>query len=246
MGRVANHTLLLKGRELPLAGLAEPGSALTSRCEGFPALFRQRKVYPVSDKPENDVKPGIYTTSIEGRGVSKEEIEEILKQVDKEATARKLTGVPHWIVYVIGVSWSIFQVYTAAFGLFPAQLQRSIHLAYAFVLTYLLFPVSASRSSNRLAWYNWAIAIFACGIGLYMAMNYVRIMEAGGDYLWVDYIAGGFGILLTMEATRRVVGLPIVVLSAFFLVYAYFGPYFPGFMAHRGYSLERIASPQCT
>ncbi|MCU0593511.1 MAG: TRAP transporter permease [Desulfobacterales bacterium] len=49
-------------------------------------------------------------------------------------------------------------------------------------------------------------------------------------------------MLLTLEAARRVVGLPIVGLSVFFLVYTYFGPYFPGFMQHRGYSLERIAS----
>ncbi|MBS1239201.1 MAG: transporter, fusion protein, partial [Deltaproteobacteria bacterium] len=164
------------------------------------------------------------------------------KQVDKEAAARKLTGTPHWIVYVIGVSWSVFQVYTAAFGLLPAQLQRSIHLAYAFVLTYLLFPARSGNEDNRLHWYNWALAIFAGYIGLYMALNYIRIMEAGGDYSRMDYFAAGCGILLTLEASRRVVGLPIVCLAAFFLVFSYFGSYFPGFMSHRGYSLERIAS----
>ena len=174
--------------------------------------------------------------------VSKEEIKEILKKVDKEASARKLTGIPRWIVYLIGVSWSIFQVYTAAFGLFPAQLQRSIHLAYAFVLTFLLFPARSGRSSNRLSWHNWVLVLFAGYIGSYMALNYIRIMEAGGDYSRMDYIAAGCGILLTLEAARRVVGLPIVCLASFFIVYTYFGPYFPGFMAHRGYSLERIAS----
>jgi TRAP transporter 4TM/12TM fusion protein len=197
----------------------------------------------VSEKEKDRAESGVLTTSMEGvEVVSKEEIEKILRKVDKEAGARKLTGIPHWIVYVIGVSWSLFQVYTAAFGLFPAQLQRSIHLAYAFVLTYLLFPARSSDTSNRLRWYNWALAIFATYIGLYMAFNYMRIMEAGGDYSRMDYIAAGFGILLTLEAARRVVGLPIVCLSVFFLIYTYFGAYFPGFMAHRGYSLERIAS----
>jgi TRAP transporter 4TM/12TM fusion protein len=185
----------------------------------------------------------VLTTKMEGvEAVSKEEIDKILKKVDKEAAARSLTGTPRWIVYVIGVSWSIFQVYTAAFGLLPAQLQRSIHLAYAFVLTYLLFPLRSGDDTDRLRWYNWVLAAFATYIGLYMAFNYIRIMEAGGDYSSLDYIAAGCGIVLTMEAARRVVGLPIVILSAFFLVYAYFGRYFPGFMAHRGYSLERIAS----
>jgi TRAP transporter 4TM/12TM fusion protein len=197
----------------------------------------------VSEKEKDPAKIGVLTSTMEGvEVVSKEEIEKILKKVDKEAGARKLTGTPHWIVYVIGVSWSIFQVYTAAFGLFPAQLQRSIHLAYALVLTYLLFPARSSDDTNRLRWYNWALGIFAGYVGLYMAFNYMRIMEAGGDYARMDYIVAGFGILLTLEAARRVVGLPIVCLSVFFLIYAYFGPYFPGFMAHRGYSLERIAS----
>jgi len=198
----------------------------------------------VSEKEKDPAKSGILTTTMKGvEAVSKEEIDKILKQVDKEAAARTLTGTGRWVVYVIGVSWSIFQVYTAAFGLFPAQLQRSIHLAYAFILTYLLFPVrSGGASDDRLRWYNWVIAGFAAYIGLYMAFNYMRIMEAGGDYATLDYIAAGCGILLTMEAARRVVGLPIVIMSAFFLFYAYFGKYFPGFMAHRGYSLERIAS----
>ena len=74
----------------------------------------------MSEKEKDPVQSGVLTTTMEGvEAVSKEEIDKILKQVDKEASARKLTGTPHWIVYVIGVSWSIFQVYTAAFGLAP-------------------------------------------------------------------------------------------------------------------------------
>jgi len=100
------------------------------------------------------------TPAMEGvEVVSKEEIEKILQKVDKEATARKLVGTSRWIVYLIGVSWSIFQVYTAAFGLFPAQLQRSVHLAYAFVLTFLLYPARSGKSSSRLSWSNWALVL---------------------------------------------------------------------------------------
>jgi TRAP transporter 4TM/12TM fusion protein len=195
---------------------------------------------------EKEKTPAEIAASVPGLevddAITPEELEEILKKVDREAGARKLIGIPHAIVYLIGVVWSIFQVYTAAFGLFPAQLQRSIHLAFAFAMTYLLFPARRKGTPGPLKWYNWLLAAFAVYVGLYMAFNYTRIMEAGGDYSQMDYVFAGFGILLTVEAARRVVGLPIACLAVFFLLYAYFGNYFPGFMAHRGFSLERIAS----
>jgi len=183
-----------------------------------------------------DIPPGDDDT------LTPEELEELRRKVDREAGARVLTGASRWIVYIIGVAWSCFQVYTAAFGLLPAQLQRSVHLAFAFALTYLLFPARRKGPAGNLKWYNWLLAIFAVYVGLYMALNYTRIMEAGGDYATMDYIVGGFGILLTVEAARRVVGLPIACLAVFFLLYAYFGAYFPGFMRHRGFSLARITS----
>ena len=93
----------------------------------------------VNAKEKEPIKATAASIGLEvDDAISKEELEEILKKVDREAGARKLTGIPHGIIYVIGVGWSVFQVYTAAFGLFPAQLQRSIHLAFAFALTFLL------------------------------------------------------------------------------------------------------------
>ena len=159
--------------------------------------------------------------------VSKEELEELLRKVDKESATRRLFGMPRWIVYWIGVAFSSFQVYTAAFGLLPAQLQRSVHLAFVFVLIYLLFPFRSSKDSDRLRWYDYLLAAFAGFVGLYVLLNYTRIMEAGGDFLPVDFVFAGFGILLTLEAARRAVGMPIVSSPALFLVYAYLGALFP-------------------
>jgi TRAP transporter 4TM/12TM fusion protein len=192
----------------------------------------------MSEKKESKV----FLASEAKPEVTKEEINEILKKVDKESTVRKLTGIPHWIVYVIGIGFSCFQVYTAAFGLLPAQLQRSIHLSFAFVLVYLLYPLRVSKASDRLRWYDYLVAAFAGLVGLYMTLNYTRIMESGGDYATMDYIFAGLGVLFTLEAARRCVGLPIVAIAGTFLIYAYFGAHFPGFLAHRGYSLQRIAS----
>jgi TRAP transporter 4TM/12TM fusion protein len=174
--------------------------------------------------------------------VSEKEIEEILKKVDKESTYRRLIGYEHWIVYVIAVGFSCFQLYTGLFGFFPAQMQRSIHLAFAFVLVFLLYPFRSRSGSNKLKWHDYLFAAFAGYIGLYLSMNYIRIMEAGGEYLPLDYVVGICGTLLTLEAARRAVGLPIVVIAGTFLLYSYFGAYVPGFLAHRGFSIRRIVA----
>ena len=174
--------------------------------------------------------------------VTEEEITEILKKVDKESTFRRLIGYQHWIVYAIAVAFSLFQLYTGVFGFLPAQKQRSIHLAFAFVLVFLLYPFRTRSGSNKLKWLDYLFAVFAGYVGLYLSLNYVRIMEAGGDYMTMDYIVGILGTFLTLEAARRAVGLPIVCIASAFLLYSYFGAYFPGFLAHRGFSIRRIVA----
>ncbi len=174
--------------------------------------------------------------------VSQEELEALLKKVDKESTFRKLGGFDYWVVFWIAVAFSCFHVYTGLFGMLPAQMQRSVHLSFAFALVFLLYPLTTKKSLNQLKWYNYLFAAFTVLVGSYMTINYTRIMEAGGDYSQMDYIVGAIGVLLTLEAARRVVGLPIVVIASVFLLYSYFGPYFPGFLAHRGYSIQRIVS----
>ena len=174
--------------------------------------------------------------------VTEEEITQLLAKVDKESTFRKLSGYQHRIVYWLAVAFSCFQLYTAMFGAYPAQIQRSVHLSFAFVLVFLLYPFRTKTAVNRLRVQDYLFAAFAACIGMYLTVNYVRLMETAGDYTRTDMIVGICGTLLTLEAARRVVGTPIVVIASGFLAYAYFGAYLPGFLSHRGYSIERIVS----
>jgi TRAP transporter 4TM/12TM fusion protein len=174
--------------------------------------------------------------------VSDAELEALLKKVDKESTFRKLTGLDHQIVYWLAIAFACFHLWTALTGLLPAQMQRSVHLSFAFALVFLLYPMRTKHAQDRLRWYNFVFAAFAVFVGSYLTVNYERLMEAGGAYEPFDYVVGGCGVLLTLEAARRVVGLPIVIIASVFLLYAYFGAYFPGFLAHRGYTLKRIVS----
>ncbi|MDF2572139.1 MAG: transporter, fusion protein [Sporomusa sp.] len=173
--------------------------------------------------------------------ISQTELEELMKKVDKESTFRKLEGFQYKLVYLIAVVFSCYHLYTGIFGMFAAQIQRSVHLAFAFALVFLLYPAN-KNSSNRIGVIDYITAALATFTGLYLTIEYERLMTAAGNYTQADLLFGILGVLLTLEAARRVVGTPIVVIAASFLAYAYLGDYFPGFLSHRGYSLERIVT----
>ena len=199
-------------------------------------------MHPVSDKEQPRERPEAMRMSEIKSDVTEEELTRLLAKVDKESTFRKLSGYQYRIVYWLAVAFSCFQVYTAMFGAYPAQIQRSVHLSFAFVLVFLLYPFRTKTAVNRLRVRDYLFAAFAACIGMYLTVNYMRLMETAGDYTRADMVVGICGTLLTLEAARRVVGTPIVVIASSFLAYAYFGAYLPGFLSHRGYSIERIVS----
>lgn len=196
----------------------------------------------MSEKEQPKEQPEAMRMSEIKSDVTEEEITQLLAKVDKESTFRKLSGYQYRVVYWVAVAFSCFQLYTAMFGAYPAQIQRSVHLSFAFVLVFLLYPFRTKSAVNRLRVRDYLYAAFAACIGMYLTVNYMRLMETAGDYTRTDMLVGICGTLLTLEAARRVVGTPIVVIASSFLAYAYFGAYLPGFLSHRGYSIERIVS----
>lgn len=196
----------------------------------------------MSEKEQPQEQPEVSRMSDIKSDVTEEELTKLLAKVDKESTFRKLAGFDYRLVYWIAVAWSCFQLYTALLGMYPAQIQRSVHLSFAFALVFLLYPFRTKSALNRLRVQDYLFSGFAVFIGLYLTINYTRLMETAGDYTKFDMLVGIVGTLLTLEAARRVVGLPIMIIASSFLAYAYFGAYFPGFLSHRGYSIERIVS----
>ena len=166
-----------------------------------------------------------------------------MEKFDREARYLRISGFWATIIKIIAVGFSIFQLYTALFGVFEAQIQRPTHLMFVLALVYLLYPTSGkNRSRGTVHPLDLGLAILSCALGLYSILNYETLMESAGLYSNTDFFMGILGILLTLEATRRIVGLPIVVIASCFLLYAYLGSYFPGFLGHRGYDLKRIVT----
>ncbi|PAQ13137.1 C4-dicarboxylate ABC transporter [Bacillaceae bacterium SAOS 7] len=175
--------------------------------------------------------------------LSKEKQQELLEKYDLEAGARKLTGTFGYIVFFGLLAFSLFQLYTAIFGVFTAQIQRSVHLGFALALIFLLYPANRKKRSIgkfQVAWYDIVLAILSVYVGAYWPANIDEIVMRAGILTQMDFYTGLLAVILVLEATRRAVGLPITIIAILFLAYGYFGSYMPDFLSHRGLSGERL------
>ncbi|MCH3959622.1 MAG: TRAP transporter permease [Selenomonas sp.] len=166
--------------------------------------------------------------------------EDVLKQYDRESDTMEYTGFMAKIVSAIAIAFSVFQLYTATFGVLDAQLQRGVHLGFGLALAFLLYPTCRSWSRNKIHPLDLILAVLGAAAPAYIIYEYQHLVLRAGTVSSVDLIVGVIGILLVIEATRRVVGIPMVCVVLAFLAYAFAGPYMPGILAHRGLTLPQL------
>lgn len=174
--------------------------------------------------------------------LSAEEQQKLLEKYDTESNVRNVPGVANKIIYVGLLAFALFQLYTIIFGQFTAWIQRTIHLGFGLTFIFLLYPALKGLRKDKIPFYDWLLAVLAAVSGAYWTLNYERLVGRLGTIETMDFIVGLVVIILVLEAARRAVGLPITIIASAFLIYAFFGPYMPDFLAHRGQSLEGIVN----
>lgn len=168
------------------------------------------------------------------------DVSEIVAKYDKESSYRSFKGWLDVFIRLVCIVFSGFHLFTAATGAYPPQIQRAVHLGFVLVLIYLLYPARATGSKHKLAWYDVLLAAAGAAVCGYIIWNYDVIVLDAGPPTELDFYFGCAAILLVLEATRRIVGLPITLVAVCFLLYAKFGNLIPGMMGHPGFSLQRI------
>lgn len=154
-------------------------------------------------------------------------------------------GVIFYVITALAVIWTLFQLYTAATGVLPALQQRSIHLLFALVLTFLVYPFK--RGSDHKPGLTVDRLLFA-GLAAwtvgYVAINHEAIWMQTSSLSLLQEVISLTLIILVLDAARRLTGwaLPLVALT--FLTYSHFGNYMPGYLRNKGYSLVEIARYQ--
>ncbi len=170
---------------------------------------------------------------------------------------RNLSGIHLKIVFGIAILWTLFQLWYASpfpfwlnFGMFKGLPARAIHLGFALTLTFLIFPAVRGKKISAFDILISIVAAFCC---LYIYFFYDDLVNRGGILLVkelfgfkvpVELIIGAIGILTLLEATRRAIGLPLVIIAICFLLFSYFGKYAPDIISHGGLSIKRLVGFQ--
>lgn len=174
--------------------------------------------------------------------MSNKDPDEILKKLDRSANTIEASGFFKRFISAIAISFSIFQLYTAVFGVLDAQIQRAIHLGFGLSLSFLLYPAISTWRRDRVQPLDIFLAILGAAMPAYIVVNYRELILRAALPTPEDVAVGTLGVLLVIEAARRVVGMPMVTVVICFLIYAFFGNYAPGILAHRGLTLSELIS----
>jgi TRAP transporter 4TM/12TM fusion protein len=132
----------------------------------------------------------------------------------------------------LALLWSAFQLWTAYRGMFDLLIQLPVHVAFATALGFLSPP-----AGGRARWLDMAAAVatLACAAH-YIAWNgfLASRMAMVDDPRPTDVLVAILFAALLLEAARRHAGGALVILTLVFVVYAFVGPWLPGFLAHGG------------
>lgn len=150
-----------------------------------------------------------------------------------------------WIVTLVSVAMCAFHLYTAQFGLMPAVIQRAVHLLFGVVLVFLIHPgMKGGRFRSAVRTIDFLLALGGAAGLIYIVAQYRNIAMRGGAPNVYDIVFGSVVIVVTLEATRRVLGPALSVIASVSILYALFGHYIPGEWGHRGVFFDELVEYQ--
>ncbi len=179
------------------------------------------------------------------------ELEAMIAATDTGARSPK--GNVGKLIVATAFAWSVFQLWIASplpyLDLFSSWLPvlnntdtRSIHLAFAISLAFLAYPALKSSPRDRIPVQDWMLAFTGIIVTMYLSIFAVELGERPGLPTTTDLVIAGIGIVLVLEAARRALGPPLMVISAIFLAYVFFGHLGPDIIAWKGASFGKAMS----
>lgn len=187
--------------------------------------------------------------SKETKATIAEEVQEMVAQADSGARAPQ--GLPGKFLWLVALAWALFQLWYASplpfifdFAVFNDTQARAIHLSFAVFLAYTAFPAFKRSSTTTIPLFDWVFALVAAFSASYLVIFHRELADRAGSPITMDIVVAVSGMVLLLEATRRALGPPLMVVASIFLLYTFAGPYMPEVISHKGASLNKAMSHQ--
>ncbi|MFN4276582.1 MAG: TRAP transporter permease [Ferrovibrio sp.] len=189
------------------------------------------------------------STAAAQRPVSEQDLQQLV--ADSDLGGRDPKGAVGRILFLVAVAWSLFQLWYASplpfvFGIFILNdtEARAIHLGFAVFLAFTCYPALKRSPRHYIPISDWIFALLAAFAASYLFTHYRALALRPGTPTEMDLITSGVGILLLLEAARRSLGPPMVVVAAVFIAFTFAGPWMPEAIQHKGASLTKFLQHQ--
>jgi len=152
------------------------------------------------------------------------------------------------LIFLVALAMGLFHLYTSGIRPLPGIQQRSVHLAFVLALTFLLHPLkgkageSVTREHQPLSIFDFLLITISFAIGAYGLFEYESFSFRVGNPTFFDSLSAVTAILLVMEATRRILGIGVVIICLVGFAYLGYGENLPSYIAHTGFTFERIVN----
>ncbi len=152
------------------------------------------------------------------------DVDKIMAEFDKESNTRHFTGIFQKIIKGLMVLFSLYVMFDGWTGTMEERQKMAWFIGIIVIFAFIIFPShkKEKKRANHVPFYDWIFAALGGGAFFYYAINCQAIVDRASRINEVDIAIAIVGTLLLFEACRRVVGLPIVCVSAIFIAYAFF------------------------
>ncbi len=164
-------------------------------------------------------------------------------QVLEDTAAGKAQLGSFWnqFVNVLAAAMAVFYIYSAYSGVTRIEFHLGVYVLLTFILIFLVFPLRTGSLKRNVSIFDLFLAVVSTGTIIWWMMNYQSLTYRAGAYQGMDHWVSLIAILISLEVGRRTLGWTMPIVGLVLIAYAYFGRYMPDLIAHRGYSLNRIA-----
>ncbi len=151
-----------------------------------------------------------------------EDIETVMRKYDRESNTRVWVGKPKMLITIILTCFSLWCIYVTLFATFLEEIRLSSFMGLIILMGFLIYPANknAVQKVNYMPLSDIIFMVVGAGAYFYFTFNAQSIINQGTRFEWYQIVIGIVAVLALVEVTRRCVGLPILIVAAFFVIYA--------------------------